>query len=94
MLTLASSEFVNLRPYVLRVAEVLGEKTWVEGIQKSGNNLYSGVAGNGYLMHSLYREYTRLAIIEEEERQKEDYLRSADKWLARTLMFAKAMNDP
>ena len=32
LLTLVSKEFLSLRPKVLKAAEIIGEKTWQEGI--------------------------------------------------------------
>jgi hypothetical protein len=54
----------------MKAANKLGEITWKEGISSLSKGLYKGIAGNGYLIHSLYREYRSMCIKEPHENAK------------------------
>ena len=41
---------------LVKAAIEIGEFVWQEGLLKKGNGLCHGVAGNAYMMHSLYRK--------------------------------------
>jgi hypothetical protein len=54
-LILASDIFPHLRKTLIPAAVKIGEIIWKERPLVKGNGLHSGITGNGYLLHSLYR---------------------------------------
>ena len=59
-----------MKDRLITAAVKIGEKTWEKGISSVSNGLYNGTAGNGYLMHSLYREFRSMCIAEQNETAK------------------------
>ncbi len=52
------------------VAAQVGEVTWKEGLLLKGNGLCTGISGNGYMLHSLYRAWALLAAKEPDLEKK------------------------
>jgi hypothetical protein len=46
---------------------MVGEVLWQRGLLVKGNGLCHGIAGNGFLLHSLYRVFDDLSRIEEDD---------------------------
>jgi hypothetical protein len=59
--------FPQIAAELLDVSLKAGQITWEEGLRCTGNGLYTGIAGNGYLLHTLYRTLNKLA-----ENEKDD----------------------
>ena len=57
---------------MIKIAKVLGERTWQMGLLKSGNGLTNGIAGNGYAMYALHRIFKFMAKAETIEVSKKD----------------------
>ena len=43
----------------LKVAELVGDLIWTEGLVLKGNGLCHGIAGNAYMLHCLFRVYNK-----------------------------------
>lgn len=64
MLCTAVEVFSNNPTFVDRLlycALKVGELTWQQGLILKGNGLCHGISGNGYLLHCLFRAYSRFA---------------------------------
>ena len=67
-MTLGAEIFPHMKETCLELAQKAGEITWARGILVKGGGLCHGIAGNGYLMHNLYRTFKKLS---KEEKEKE-----------------------
>ena len=77
----------------MKVAETSAVVTWKYGLLRQGSGLSQGIAGNGYLMHNIYRAYTMHAALEINDDKKEKFSKMAEKWRTRVFLFANAIND-
>ena len=80
LLTLAVQLFPWMSERLLETAELVGERLWKEGLLLKGNSLCHGIAGNGYLLHCLYREYMRLTIDERSKSRTSELMARATLW--------------
>ena len=93
----AADIFPRLRDRLMKAAIDAGTITWERGLIFKGNSLCHGIAGNGYLLHSIYR-----AFLEEKRRSMlvgnaflaEECDKIATVWKTRAFMFGKAICDP
>ena len=53
--------FPYLQPKMLLVCEELGDHAWSQTSEIQGTGLCHGMAGHGYIFHSIYRKYEELA---------------------------------
>jgi hypothetical protein len=95
LFSLASSILPHYKMRLLKALTACGEITWKQGLLLKGNNLCHGIAGNGYMLHSVYRTYDKLAILMENFKSPEaESLRAqAELWKSRSFMFAYAILD-
>ena len=61
MLTAAIDLFPSMQTKLLAAATRAGEITWKEGLLLRGNSLCHGIAGNGYMLHTLFRTFNKLS---------------------------------
>jgi hypothetical protein len=54
--------YPDLRNKLLSAALKAGSITWKYGLLCKGNSLCHGIAGNGYLLHCLFRTFQALAL--------------------------------
>ena len=76
--------FEQARDRAMKVAEECGETIWKEGLLKKGNGLCHGIAGNGYMLHSIFRHYDRLYMYEDDLKQQKVWMHVADLWRTRS----------
>jgi aromatic ring hydroxylase len=93
-LILASNHCVEHANSCMKIAEHLGEITWKNGLSKTDNSLGTGISGNGYGLHCLYRNFKRLHREAFNEEYKKKFVKHVEKWRTRTMMFAHALTDP
>ena len=70
-----------------------GKKTWEEGLLLKSESLCHGTAGNGYIMHSLYRCCKLLATRCENVKYRVFLNRLSECWRAKAYGFALALCD-
>ena len=73
-------------------ALLAGERTWKEGLRKSGNCLVHGITGNAYMLWNIHNTFSDLAK-KGEKNDKEKYKEISDRYRTRAYMFAKALGD-
>jgi hypothetical protein len=94
LLCLASEMFPEMRGRLLSAAIRAGDNVWKKGLLLKGNSLCHGTAGNGFMLHSLYRTIKEIATKSEDQYKKNMYTRISNKWRTRAFMFAKSICDP
>lgn len=94
MLTLASQMFPNLMSRLLASAVDAADFAWNQGFSVRCNGLSCGLAGNGYLLHCLYRTFDRLAQQAESADQKHLFHKAAQTWRTRSIAYAVALTNP
>jgi hypothetical protein len=82
----------DMRKRMLKIADDMGTQIWEEGILLKGKGLCHGIAGNGYLLHSLARMWVKWS--KEGEHKNEMAEKRAETWKHRTNLFAHLMIDP
>ena len=90
LLTVAAEVYPHKKNRILDAARLAAELTWKEGLLPQGNGLASGIAGNGYLMHTLYRTLHRRGICDKNKKLQDE----AMIWWERAHLFARAMFEP
>jgi hypothetical protein len=72
----------------------VGENTWEYGLQRYNNGLFHGIAGNGYMLHTLFRAFSKLSKETENKAKSRYYATLALSWRTKAFLFAKALGDP
>ncbi len=60
----------------------------------NGQGLWDGIAGNGYILHSIFRCFDHFSRTDEDKVKAEKFGKIAKIWETRAFLFAKALNDP
>jgi hypothetical protein len=72
-LCLAVEVFPEMTKILLPAAVNIGELTWKEGLQISGNSIDDGISGNAIALHSLCRCFEKITRGCKTETQKNVY---------------------
>jgi len=93
MLLQAVETFPDQEAKLVALAQLAGEATWRHGLVLKGNGLCHGIAGNGYVLHILYRFFAnRTDCID--LKVKETNEKNANIWRTRAFAFARALYLP
>jgi hypothetical protein len=79
--------FPSLEKHFFSAAMAAGELTWQQGLLTKGCSLCHGTAGNGYLLHALYRGCLRQSL--DETKEWRHWADIAEMWRARAWIFAR-----
>ena len=89
----ACSFYPDKKQSYIKVAELIGDSIWKEGLLLKGNGLCHGIAGNAYMLHSLYRVINKLRRETTDEEDMQTLMLRSIYWRDKCLEFVKAMYD-
>jgi hypothetical protein len=91
---LYSELFPEIKGDLVHLASKAGVVTWEQGLLLKSTGLCHGIAGNGYVLHSLYRLFKWLSSESILNTEVSMFKTISIQWRIRAFMFAKTLCDP
>jgi hypothetical protein len=89
--------FPSMKGNLIKACEMIGELIWKKGIRDNSNGLMEGTAGNGYMLHCLYRTLAKKASetsFRDFDAQGSVLLQKSYLWRARCFKLTESLIDP